>query len=1252
MKKRQIVKPPSPLERITLQLMIIIGIVSMGYFLYNLLLPEYVGFTLFYWVLIFAVIFNCLKILHEWYHYFFISVPKKPSGNRAFTVDIITTFCPGEPYEMIEETLTAIQAIRHHHTTYLGDEGNDPYIKSMCDRLGVIHVTRTDRKDAKAGNINNILTLATGDLCVVLDPDHVPTPDFLDRIVQHFNDPEIGYVQVVQAYKNFDESLVAKGAAQQTFQFYGPMMMTMNHYGTVMAIGANCTFRRAALDSIDGHAAGLAEDMHTAMQLHAKGWKSVYVPEVLTRGLVPATLSAYYKQQLKWARGTFELLFTTYPKLFAKFTWRQRIHYGTLPFHYFSGVICLINFLIPVLSLTLGVIPLKVDLITFAIIGIPFVTAVTVVRHYVQRWVMEEEERGFHMVGGLLLIGAWWIYILGLVYTITRKKIPYIPTPKDANTRDGWAINFPNITVAVISIAAIIYGLITDWNPYAIFMACVTLLNVAFMVFIIFASRQRPQHLRHTTSLKKKISGYARAIKRLLWLFRHRLYSIMRVLALPWLLIVIAFTIYAIKRGQEMPAYENRYILPQQIFYFGAYHPVDDNGLPDLEALKKLERSSQTTFDIISMYIPWGIQENALPSTNLLEQIYTRNAVPLITWEPWVDSFQHDTQANATMSTMQKIRAENFDDYITNFALALRDLHRPVYLRFAHEFDNPAYPWFSTADSAADDFKDAWIHIHKIFEKVDATNVIWVWSPWKPAHAEAYFPGESYVDWLSITALDYASHQQSYSFKTLYASFHDLSVFKSGLPVMLTETGTLQREQSGRWLNQMFTDIKNEYPEIKACILFNSAADKNVPSRFHDRQTLDWTLPDSIKLKLPFGNRTARNANALIDLWLARAVHPKSFDQLDGHGMNFSKGKNWFKNFHALTRRELEDDVRAMRSIGVSTIKRYGPGIYDRNIFKILHHEHMHLHYNFWIDDHLDVLTQRHELDEIEANILSTVADLKDEQTIIAWNLDNQLWHRLAERYPKPEIFYHQQAYLTWVNSLIKKIKSIDGRRPVTLDLRVSDDVGSDLKLMLSNIEDVDGIGLALKGDDYPALLDSLQGPIFFSEISVRAYLKAKGSRSGVFIAEWQDLRERNIITTDGLLDHWGRSKPDHALLEEAWREDNTIVNIDTIPLKILRPAVATIPGTTLTYNVIKKVNNKWSVLTNDDAQYEWYLLKTDSFGNNTFMKKIGNGTKLNLQIPEDPLTFNLYLIENNNGKVKTAMTTLNTPLETSRLAH
>lgn len=238
----------------------------MGILLYSLFNPANIGNKPLYWLMMSGIIYFCLKVLHEWYHYFCISMPVRPRTKINPTVDIFTTFCAGEPYEMIIETLTAMQAITYPHTTWLCDEADDPYLIAVCQRLGVRHVTRTNRKDAKAGNINNALQYATGELCVVMDPDHVPIPEFLDRVVPYFIDPEIGFVQIVQAYGNIGDNIIAKGAAQQTFQFYGPMMMTMNTYGTVQAIGANCTFRRSALDAIGGHAAGLAEDMHTAMQ--------------------------------------------------------------------------------------------------------------------------------------------------------------------------------------------------------------------------------------------------------------------------------------------------------------------------------------------------------------------------------------------------------------------------------------------------------------------------------------------------------------------------------------------------------------------------------------------------------------------------------------------------------------------------------------------------------------------------------------------------------------------------------------------------------------------------------------------------------------------------------------------------------------------------------------------------------------------------------------------------------------------------
>lgn len=539
------IKTPSKKQLLNLRLMIVIGLACMFFFMYSLLRKSVIGYQPLYWLLITTFVYTFFKVIYEWYHYWSISVPATPPVTRQYTVDVFTTFCAGEPYEMIIETLTAIQNITYPHETYLCDEADDPYLKSVCEQLGVHHVTRVKKINAKAGNINNALAQSSGELCLVLDPDHVPFPEFLDPIVSHFDNPEVGYVQVVQAYYNQSIGWIAKGAAQQTYHFYGPMMMCMNSYGTAQAIGANCTFRRTALESIGGHAAGLAEDMHTAMQLHAKQWKSVYVPHVLARGLVPATLSAYYKQQIKWSRGVFELLVTSYVSLFTKFTWRQKIHYGLLPLFYLSGFIFLINFLIPVLSLFMNVYPLKIDFSDFLVISVPFITSVVLIRHFVQEWVMEDNERGFHLVGGLLLIGTWWIFILGFVYTVIRKNVPYIPTPKDVKDEKNLKNNLPNIVVLVLSLAAIAYGLYTDWSPFTFFMSGIALLNCMFMVFMLIASSELKLQMylgNHSTMFN--IASNLKTGKKYFWLLRRKIYYGLRKVSLVLTISVICLSVY------------------------------------------------------------------------------------------------------------------------------------------------------------------------------------------------------------------------------------------------------------------------------------------------------------------------------------------------------------------------------------------------------------------------------------------------------------------------------------------------------------------------------------------------------------------------------------------------------------------------------------------------------------------------------------------------------------------------------------
>nr|WP_255474353.1 glycosyltransferase [Pontibacter qinzhouensis] len=426
--------------------------------------------------------------------------------------------------------------------------------------MDVKHVTRAVKVDAKAGNINNALRQATGDICLILDPDHIPAPHFLEEVLPYFENKEMGFVQVVQAYHNQKESLVAYGAAEQTYSFYGPMMMGMNSYGTAQAIGANCTFRREALDSIGGHAAGLSEDMHTAMQLHAKGWKSVYVPKILTRGLVPGTLSAYYKQQIKWARGTFELLFVVYPKLFSQFTSRQKLHYFTLPLYYLFGVFNLVDFLIPILALSLAEFPWYVSLLEFLVMFTPFFCISICIRHYAQRWYHEKNEKGFHMFGGILRTGTWWIFFLGFVYSVLRIKVPYIPTPKDDTPKNNWLLSLPNILVCAACLGAIAYSQYKyghlRTNPYMQMMAMFALVNFTIVGSMVVIGQEHfislvRKHLLHASLLQPLFMP----LRMFIWRARHSFYDGIRYGALGFTLLATCISLSFMFLRDDIEAY-------------------------------------------------------------------------------------------------------------------------------------------------------------------------------------------------------------------------------------------------------------------------------------------------------------------------------------------------------------------------------------------------------------------------------------------------------------------------------------------------------------------------------------------------------------------------------------------------------------------------------------------------------------------------------------------------------------------------
>ncbi|MCQ0023617.1 cellulose synthase catalytic subunit [Streptomyces somaliensis DSM 40738] len=261
-----------------------------------------------------------------------VPVPPEPGTRVAF----LTTHVPGkEPLSMVRATLEGAVRVRHRGTldVWLLDEGDDERARALCAELGVRHFTRrgvpewnrpsgVHRARTKHGNYNAWIA-AHGDaydFFASVDTDHVPLPNFLERMLGYFRDPDVAFVVGPQVYGNYD-SAVTKAAESQQFLFHALIQRAGNRYRAPMFVGTNNAVRTSAVLQVGGLYDSVTEDMATGFELHRRRnpatgryWRSVYTPDVLAVGEGPASWTDFFTQQLRWSRGTYETLLRQYWK--------------------------------------------------------------------------------------------------------------------------------------------------------------------------------------------------------------------------------------------------------------------------------------------------------------------------------------------------------------------------------------------------------------------------------------------------------------------------------------------------------------------------------------------------------------------------------------------------------------------------------------------------------------------------------------------------------------------------------------------------------------------------------------------------------------------------------------------------------------------------------------------------------------------------------------------------------------------------
>ncbi|MBI2864678.1 MAG: beta-mannanase [Chloroflexi bacterium] len=254
--------------------------------------------------------------------------------------------------------------------------------------------------------------------------------------------------------------------------------------------------------------------------------------------------------------------------------------------------------------------------------------------------------------------------------------------------------------------------------------------------------------------------------------------------------------------------------------YLGAWVP----GLPNnMSALTTFQNMVGKRMSIVMWYEGWSSQN--LFNQAAAQAVANQGSTPLVTWEPWDWTAGPNQPAYSTT----KILAGNFDSFITSYAQSVKNYGKPIYLRFAHEGNNTAYPWgIGINGNTAQSYVAAWRYVHDIFTRVGATNAIWVWSPnvgFNVPLADMY-PGDGYVDWMGLDGYNGGSALAWggwLSFSDIFGVYYQTLTQLSQKPIMIAETASVEQGGSkAAWITDaLLAQLPLNFPRIKAFVWFN-----------------------------------------------------------------------------------------------------------------------------------------------------------------------------------------------------------------------------------------------------------------------------------------------------------------------------------------------------------------------------------------------------------------------------------------------
>jgi cellulose synthase/poly-beta-1,6-N-acetylglucosamine synthase-like glycosyltransferase len=255
--------------------------------------------------------------VRRWLFVFLALIPDKSSPQKLATPPVLLLTPLRNEAEALPELLQNLAALIYPAEkltlVFINDgstDGSERLIQDWIRGRDNGHLLSLERNVGKAEALNSALTaFPQGEIVAVYDADERPEPMALQHLVSPFSDKNMGGVSGRRAVSN---PLAGPAASYTTFEGLVHQLVTMRAKTRLKLapalLGANCAYRRTALTEVGNFEPGaLLEDSDLTLKLIRAGWDIRFEPKAVSYHQAPQTISGYWRQHTRWARGFNEV---------------------------------------------------------------------------------------------------------------------------------------------------------------------------------------------------------------------------------------------------------------------------------------------------------------------------------------------------------------------------------------------------------------------------------------------------------------------------------------------------------------------------------------------------------------------------------------------------------------------------------------------------------------------------------------------------------------------------------------------------------------------------------------------------------------------------------------------------------------------------------------------------------------------------------------------------------------------------------